>query len=341
MTTPRDPHDDPFEALRFRSAPIAPRPDFVDELRRLLDDALRPEPRPSPSTTATDREVPAMSDTTTNSPTSSPSLSPYLSVAGAAEAMDWYRDVFGAIETMRFVGDDGRVGHGQMVIGGSSIMLSDPFPEMSLYGPDHYGGTTVTLALDVVDVDHTYGRAIEGGATSEREPTDQSHGHRNGVVIDPFGHRWILSETTEADAGAASADGGDDAAAVAPGGFTETGRRPAEPGYIVMTTGDLDQARTFFGALFGWEIQAGNVEGGGHIANTHFPMGFMTGTVDTTVAPATVVHFRVDDIEVYADRVADLGGQVLSRDEYPSGGNASCLDDQGYRFDLFRPAPGY
>ncbi|MEO6988911.1 MAG: hypothetical protein ABI239_09720 [Aquihabitans sp.] len=54
-----------------------------------------------------------------------------------------------------------------------------------------------------------------------------------------------------------------------------------------------------------------------------------------------MVHFRVDDIDVYADRVTALGGQVLSRDEYPSGGNAACLDDQGYRFDLFRPAPGF
>lgn len=340
MTTPHGPHDVPFEALRFRAAPIAPRPGFVSELRRRLDAELRPTPHPDLSTT-TDPEVTAMSDTTTTPSPSGPSLSPYLSVSGAAAAMDWYRDVFGAIETMRFVGDDGRVGHGQMVIGGSSIMLSDPFPEMSLYGPDHYGGTTVTLALDVVDIDHTYGRAVDAGATSEREPTDQSHGHRNGVVIDPFGHRWILSQTANADTDSAGGDDREAGPSSSPSGFTETGRRPAEPGYVVMTTADLERARTFFGGLFGWEIQAGNVEGGGHIANTRFPMGFMTGNVDPTVAPATVVHFRVDDIGVYADHVEELGGQVLSRDEYPSGGNAACLDDQGYRFDLFRPAPGY
>lgn len=70
-------------------------------------------------------------------------------------------------------------------------------------------------------------------------------------------------------------------------------------------------------------------------------MGFMTSDVDQPATPTTMVHFRVDDIETYADRVIELGGQVLSRDEYSSGGNAACLDDQGYRFDLFRPAPGF
>lgn len=287
-----------------------------------------------------------MSDSTASDPTATkrPALAPYLTVSGAAAAMDWYRDALGAIETMRFVGDDGRVGHGEMIIGGSLIALADAYPEMSLHGPDHYGGTTVSLLLQVVDIDYTYRRAVAAGATSEREPSDQSHGNRNAAVIDPFGHRWLLSQELDAEATTHATGGGtedDPGSASGPSGFTETGRRPAEPGYVVMTTTDLDRARTFFGALFGWHIEPGHVEGGGHIANTQFPMGFMTGTIDQSVAPATVVHFRVDDIGVYADRVIELGGQVLSRDEYPSGGSASCLDDQGYRFDLHRPAPGY
>ena len=277
-------------------------------------------------------------------PARRPALSPYLAVSGAAAAMDWYRDVFGAIETMRFVGDDGRVGHGEMVIGGSPMMLADPYPEMSLYGPDHYGGTTVTLSLDLVDIDHTYRRAVEGGAQIEREPADQPHGHRNAVIVDPFGHRWMLSQENTTAGDPATDDAADDdegASSLDQRTFTETGRQPAEPGYVVMITADLDRARAFYGNLFGWAIEAGNVEGGGHIANTHFPMGFMTGDAAQSATPTTVVHFRVDDIGAYADRVVELGGQVISCDEYPSGGNAACLDDQGYRFDLFRPAPGY
>lgn len=336
MTDQNDPRDATFEALRFRPAPIAPRPAFSGELRRRLALELQPDARPV-SSIPTGQEATTMSDTTTTT-VGRPALVPYLAVAGAAAAMDWYRDVLGAIETMRFVGDDGRVGHGELIIGGSPLMLADPYPEMSLFGPDHYGGTTVTLHLEVVDVDHTYGRAVEAGAASEREPADQPHGNRTAVIVDPFGHRWMVSQAI--DAGAAPS--ADQPATSAPSGsFAVTGRKPAEPGYVVMTTGNLDQARTFFGRLFDWEIQDGNLEGGGHIANTRFPMGFMTGDVEETTNPSTVVHFRVDDIDEYADRVTELGGQVISRDEYPSGGNASCADDQGYRFDLFRPAPGY
>lgn len=283
-----------------------------------------------PDTTAAD---------TTTSSAGRPALTPYLAVSGAAAAMDWYRDVLGAIETVRFVGDDGRVGHGEMVIGGSPIMLADPYPEMSLYGPDHYDGTTVTLHLDVVDVDHSYRQAVEASAQTEREPADQRHGNRTAVIVDPFGHRWMLSQAIEDPS--TSTNDGDAAPESAPNGFSQTGRRPAEPGYVVMVTADLDRARSFFGKLFGWEIEAGNVKGGGHVANTRFPMGFMTGDTDQFSTPTTVVHFRVDDIDVYADRIIELDGQVLSRADYSSGGNAACLDDQGYRFDLFRPAPGF
>jgi predicted enzyme related to lactoylglutathione lyase len=107
-----------------------------------------------------------------------------------------------------------------------------------------------------------------------------------------------------------------------------------------MRTGSLERARAFFGTLFAWEVEPGSQEGGGHIANTRFPMGFMT-TADAEPTGPVTVYFRVDDIEPYAARVERLGGQVLSRATYPSGGNAECVDDQGFRFDLFQPAPGY
>ena len=107
-----------------------------------------------------------------------------------------------------------------------------------------------------------------------------------------------------------------------------------------MRTGDLERARAFFGSLFDWQVEPGSQEGGGHIANTRFPMGFMQGEGPSEGGPVTL-YFRVDDIEPYAARVEELGGQVLARNQYPSGGNAECVDDQGFRFDLFQPAPGY
>jgi uncharacterized glyoxalase superfamily protein PhnB len=255
-------------------------------------------------------------------------LAPYLSVADAATAIHWYTEVFGALETNRFVGDDGRVGHAEVVIGGSTLMLADEYPEVDVHGPAHYGGTPVTLHLEVVDVDHTHRLAVEHGGESERGPSDQFHGNRNAIVRDPWGHRWMLSQPISAERAETAAD--ED-----PGDFGDvreyavTGRPPVEPGYITMHTRDLS-----------WAIEPGNLEGGGHVANTRFPMGFMTVEDAAPTGPVTL-SFRVDDIERYAARVEELGGRVLATHEYPSGGNAECTDDQGFRFDLFRPAPGY
>lgn len=331
----------PFRSLRLPATPLAPRPAFGAELRRRLEAALAPEPaadRRSPTTVAPHKEE----DMTITEPATTLSpLAPHLVVAGASDAIAWYADVLGAIETSRFVGDDGRVGHAELTIGGAQMMLADEFPEMGVHAPGHYGGTSVMLHLTVVDIDYTFARAVESGAEAQRQPADQGHGNRNAIIVDPWGHRWMLSQPIDAARTAAaeqeSGAGGDGES------WQVTGRKPVEPGYITMRTGDLERAREFFGALFDWEVGAGSVEGGGHIENTRFPMGFMeSGDPSAHDAPeATRIYFRVDDIEPYAQRVVELGGQVLNRTEYPSGGNAECVDDQGFRFDLFQPAPGY
>lgn len=268
-------------------------------------------------------------------------LVPYLAVTGGAAAIDWYRDAFGAIETSRFMGDDGRIGHAELSIGTARVMLSDEYPEIGVTGPATLGGTSVTLHLEVVDVDYTHRQAVAAGATSQRPPADQGHGNRNATIVDPFGHRWMLSQPIDAGrATAAAQEGG-----VGGNGadWKVTGRTPVEPGYLTFPTKDLARARSFYGALFDWEIEDGNVPGGGHIANTRFPMGIRETTADDdgTSGQSTTVYFRVDDIETYATKVEELGGQVLSRNDYDSGGNAECHDDQGERFDLFRPNAGY
>jgi uncharacterized glyoxalase superfamily protein PhnB/predicted enzyme related to lactoylglutathione lyase len=328
---------DPLDALRLPATPVAPDPAFRDRLRTRLEAALAPAPDPAdlPAITLRPQEDP-VSDTTT---TTTHALTPYISVSDAAAALDWYRDVLGALETTRFVGDDGRVGHAEVVIGGSKLMLADEYPEIDVHGPLHYGGTPVSMNLEVVDVDHTHRLAVENGAESEREPSDQFHGNRNAIVRDPWGHRWMLTQPITADRAEAAADAD-------PGDFGDvrsyavSGRPPVEPGYITMQTRDLARAKAFYGALFAWAVEPGSVEGGGHIANTRFPMGFMA-TADAEPSGPVTLYFRVDDIESYAARVTELGGQVLERNDYPSGGNAECVDDQGFRFDLFRPAPGY
>lgn len=331
---------DPFDALRLPVPPVAPDPDFARSLRGRLEDALRPPPA---DTDVPDIRLRSLEDTVTDTDTTTATtqaLTPYLTVADGAAALDWYREVLGGIETTRFVGDDGRVGHAEIVVGGSRLQLADEYPEIDVHGPGHYGGTSVTLNLEVVDVDHTFGLARENGADVEREPSDQFHGNRNAVIRDPWGHRWMLSQAISAERAEAAADA-DDGRFGDVRSYEVTGRPPVELGYLSMRTGDLERARAFFGALFAWQVEAGSLEGGGHVGNTRFPLGFMQSEEDLPADRTVTLHFRVDDVEPYAARVEELGGRVLSRDRYPSGGNVECVDDQGFRFDLWQPAPGY
>lgn len=358
---------DPLRQLRLRVTPLAPRPVFVGELRRRIEAALAPPPSPATAAVQTETyEETTMSTTTPATDTKTafddqatsarPVLSPYLAVAGAATAIDWYKDVLGAVETMRYVGDDGRVGHCELVVSGSVIMLADEFPEIGVQGPLTYGGTPVMLHLQVVDVDHTYQRAVDNGAISARPPADQGHGNRNATIVDPYGHRWMLSQPLPAeqstptggnDEDSPSGDGSDatdgDKTVVDPAGtWTVTGRAPVEPGYLTLNPEDPARAQEFFSALFAWQVEHGDPNGGGHIGNTRFPMGIAPRQHGAGAGhPPTTVYFRVDDPEHYAARVEELGGRVLARNDYESGASITCEDDQGYRFELWQPAPGY
>lgn len=127
-----------------------------------------------------------------------PRLSPYLVVDGAAQAIDFYKDVFGAVERMRMPGDaPDNVGHAELEVGDALIMLSDEFPDMGHRSPKHIGGTPVTISLYVDDVDAVFARALEHGATELRPVAEQSYGDRSGQFEDPFGHRWSIATHVE------------------------------------------------------------------------------------------------------------------------------------------------
>jgi uncharacterized glyoxalase superfamily protein PhnB len=323
---------DPFEALRQPVTPIAPDADFTAALRSRLEVELGVTTDQIAPTTTTRSQT--MTDTTTSGSTQG--VVPYLCARDATAALEFYRRALGAVEQMRVTGDDGRLGHAEFTVGGARFMLSDEYPEMGVSSPTTLGGTPVALYLEVVDVDRTYAQAIGAGATDLRPPEDQAHGNRTATVLDPFGHRWMLSQPVEQVSL-------DEYAARESSGFTVTGSTPpVEPGYITMHSPDGVRAATFFGSLFDWQVEEGNAGPGyGHVANTRFPMGFAPlGDRPVGEGPVTL-FFRVDSIERYAARVEELGGRVLSRNEYESGGNAECVDDQGMRFDLFQPAPGY
>jgi PhnB protein len=124
-------------------------------------------------------------------------LTPYLCCKDAARAIDFYTEVFGAKETMRLAEPDGRIGHAEIVIAGSTLMLSDEYPDFGVLGPRTIGGTPVKLHLYVPDVDALVARAVAAGARLVRPVEDQFYGDRAGQIEDPFGHVWYVGTKKE------------------------------------------------------------------------------------------------------------------------------------------------
>jgi uncharacterized glyoxalase superfamily protein PhnB len=303
---------DPFDSLREPNVPLAPRPAFAAELRRRVSLAL--------GAIRDTGEEPAMPEVREYTPARLRSITPYLATDDPAAAIEWYSEVFGA----RLLGDpivmpDGRIGHAELRIGDAVIMLAGEYPEEDHRSPLTLGGSSVALQVYVPDSDATYALAVERGATPLR-PIAENYGARGGTIRDPFGHRWFVQTQIEID---------DRPVEDAPG------RRYGDLGYMVLRVPDASRARAFYGALFGWTLHESGE--GYHIASITPPSGISGGHDESGVT----IYFRVDDIESTAQRVRDLGGEVLSTANYESGGNAECVDDQGLRFDLFRPRAGY
>jgi PhnB protein len=124
------------------------------------------------------------------------SVTPYLIVDDAAAALDFYRKAFGAEECLRMPMGE-KIGHAEISIGDSRVMLSDEWPVMGLLGPKMRGGATASLMIYLDSVDSAFERAIKAGATVERPVENQFYGDRSGTLIDPFGHRWTLSTHVE------------------------------------------------------------------------------------------------------------------------------------------------
>jgi PhnB protein len=157
-----------------------------------------------------------MSKTVKPIPDGYTALTPYLIVSGAADAIDYYQKVFGAIELFRLADPSGKVGHAELMINDSRIMLADESPERGARGPAAVGGSPVRMLLYVDDVDATVQRAVAAGAKLVRPVEDQFYGDRAGGLEDPFGHYWhvathiedVSAEEMERRAAAFTAPGG-------------------------------------------------------------------------------------------------------------------------------------
>ncbi len=125
------------------------------------------------------------------------SVTPYLVVRGAAKAIEFYKTAFGATEVMRLEMGPGVIGHAEILIGNSHVMLADEFPDMGARSPESIGGSPVSLMIYVPDADTVFDQAIAAGATLLRPLVNQFYGDRSGMLTDPFGHTWAIATHIE------------------------------------------------------------------------------------------------------------------------------------------------
>jgi len=298
---------DPFEALREPVTPVDPDIGFAVVLRmRLTREILGPSGGTlSQQTVATRAE---------REPAWPPALTPYIVVSDARSAMDWYVEVFGAQRRGEpHVNADGTIGHAEVGIGDSVLMFaeaSDLWPDVPVRAPDSPATFSHTLHLEVDDVDASTEQARRSGASVEREPVDQPYG-RGSVIVDPFGHRWMLLRRSA----------------------RATGLRQGDVANVTMVARDAHRAKEFYEAVLRVPFSSGH-PGAWRTDETRPPLGIWSSE---GAEPEVQLSYRVDDIAAAVERVRAAGGRADEPERKPYGLLAECVDDQGATFRLWQP----
>lgn len=239
-----------------------------------------------------------------------PAALPYLSVANARDAIAWYIDTFGAsLVGEMYEMDDGRIGHAELQIGGGVLYLADEYPELGLKGPDPQA-SSVSLMLHVADTDVTLQRARERGAAVQRE-SYENYGARSATIIDPFGHRWMLS---------------------GPVAGTPVQIQHGDVGYVSVWTPDADRAAAFYGHVLGWTYDPETHQ----VTNTNEHIGIYS--VDGP--PTLFCCYAVADLEGARRAILAGGGTVDEVEEFDFGTLRGATDSQGTSFGVFQPNAG-
>ncbi|CAA9411660.1 MAG: Glyoxalase family protein [uncultured Pseudonocardia sp.] len=287
---------DPLDVLRTPVTPVAPDPAFVRDLRARIERALLAPPQEEPMTVSTAAPAARLH-----------ALTPYLAVTDARAAVDFYVAAFGAVRRDDpVVMPDGRIGHVEVALGDSVLMLADEFPEMGLAAPTTRGGVSQSLRLEVADPDAVVEAALAAGGVLERPVADAPYG-RSGVVLDPSGHRWMVARAPAA-------------------------ARPGDVVYASLWTPDAPRTAAFLTAALGWTTTAGDDGGGLRVAGSG--LGIVPGP-----ERGLFLGFAVADLDTAVAVVRAAGGTAAEPQDRHGGRVADCVDDQGLAFALFQ-GPG-
>jgi uncharacterized glyoxalase superfamily protein PhnB len=304
-----DPFEAPFfEALREPVQPVDPDPYFAEVLRLLLTRQVFA----SPGGTMSQQTVTARVE---REPAWPATLTPYIVVSDARRALDWYVEVFGAQRRGELhVNADGTIGHAEVDIGDAVLMFSeasDLWPDVPVRAPDSPATFSHSLHLQVDDVDASTERARRSGASVEREPADQPYG-RAAVIVDPFGHRWILLRP--------------------PARVTRL--RQGDVANVAMMAPDAHRAKEFFEAVLQVPFSPGH-PGAWRTDQTRPPLSILSWQ---GAELEVQLSYRVDDIAAAVERVRAAGGRADEPVHRQFGLSAECADDQGATFRLWQPA---
>ncbi|SON58864.1 hypothetical protein MSIMFI_00342 [Mycobacterium simulans] len=284
---------DPMRVLHTDDLPVQPDPAFAAQLRRRLESALS---LPQGVVMSEVSEAPPR-----------PAALPYLCVANAREAIAWYTDAFGGVVVGHpIVMDDGRIGHAEIEIAGGVMYLADEYPELGLKAPEPQA-VSVSLMLHVPDTDAALQRTREHGATVVRE-VDENYGSRNATIIDPFGHRWMLS------------------------GPVGTPIQHGDIGYISVRVPDADRAAAFYGHVLGWTYDPPTHR----VTNTDLP----TGIYASAGTPTLFCCYAVSNLEAARRAITEAGGAAGDTRQTEHGSILDATDSQGTAFAVFEPAAG-
>ena len=239
-----------------------------------------------------------------------PAALPYLSVANAREAIAWYTETLGAsLVGEMYEMDDGRIGHAELQIGDGVLYLADDYPELGLKAP-RAQETSVSLMLFVADTDATLERARERGAVVQQEAYE-NYGARGATIIDPFGHRWMLS---------------------GPVTGAPIQIQHGDVGYVSVWTPDADRAAAFYGHVLGWNYDPQTHQ----VTNTKERIGLYS--VDGP--PTLFCCYAVADLAGARQAIVDGGGTVDELEQFEFGTLSGATDSQGASFGVYQPNPG-